>query len=146
VRRGARPLDDGMIADVRIEWKRRTGSDSFDGTENILNGQRVGLRCCTRQKNSGCGDPAIDDIRSTRDIERQWPTILSLNSSGNSAHPGRKIVSDVLTRWNRLPADEAAHEILPCCGSTAWAQRMVTRRPLADAMSCWPRPTKRGAV
>ena len=44
-------------------------------------------------------------------------------------------MSDVLTRWNHLPADEAAHEILPCCGSTAWAQRMVTRRPLADAMS-----------
>jgi 2-oxo-4-hydroxy-4-carboxy-5-ureidoimidazoline decarboxylase len=48
------------------------------------------------------------------------------------AHPGRKIVSDVLTRWNHLPADEAAHEILPCCGSTAWAQRMAARRPLAD--------------
>jgi len=44
-------------------------------------------------------------------------------------------VSDVLTRWNHLPADEAANEILPCCGSTDWAQRMVTRRPLADAMS-----------
>ena len=41
----------------------------------------------------------------------------------------------MLTRWNHLPADEAAHEILPCCGSTAWAQRMVTRRPLVDAMS-----------
>ena len=44
-------------------------------------------------------------------------------------------MSDVLIRWNHLPPDEAANEILPCCGSTAWAQRMVTRRPLADAMS-----------
>jgi 2-oxo-4-hydroxy-4-carboxy-5-ureidoimidazoline decarboxylase len=67
-----------------------------------------------------------------RDIERPWLTTLSLNSSGGLAHPGRKIVSDVLTRWNHLPADEAAHEILPCCGSTAWAQRMAARRPLAD--------------
>jgi 2-oxo-4-hydroxy-4-carboxy-5-ureidoimidazoline decarboxylase len=44
-------------------------------------------------------------------------------------------VSDVLTRWNHLPADEAAREILPCCGSTAWAQRMAARRPLADDTS-----------
>jgi 2-oxo-4-hydroxy-4-carboxy-5-ureidoimidazoline decarboxylase len=51
------------------------------------------------------------------------------------AHPGRKIVSDVLTRWNHLSADEAAHEILPCCGSMAWAQQMVTRRPFTDDVS-----------
>jgi len=44
-------------------------------------------------------------------------------------------VSDVLTRWNHLPAGEAANEILPCCGSTAWAERMATRRPLADEVS-----------
>jgi 2-oxo-4-hydroxy-4-carboxy-5-ureidoimidazoline decarboxylase len=44
-------------------------------------------------------------------------------------------VSDVLTRWNHLPADEAAREILPCCGSTAWAQGMATLRPLADDVS-----------
>ena len=41
-------------------------------------------------------------------------------------------MSDVLTRWNQLPADEAAREILPCCSSTAWAHRMAARRPLAD--------------
>ena len=44
-------------------------------------------------------------------------------------------MSDVLTRWNHLPAGEAANEILPCCGSTAWAQRMTARRPLADEVS-----------
>jgi 2-oxo-4-hydroxy-4-carboxy-5-ureidoimidazoline decarboxylase len=44
-------------------------------------------------------------------------------------------VSDVLRRWNYLPADEAAREILPCCGSTAWAQGMVLRRPLVDDVS-----------
>src|SRR5258708_39936500 len=70
-----------------------------------------------------------------RDIERQWRTTLSLNSLSNLADPGRETVSDVLKRWNHLPADEAAREILPCCGSAAWAQQMVTRRPLADAMS-----------
>jgi OHCU decarboxylase len=37
-----------------------------------------------------------------------------------------------LGRWNRLPVDEATRAILPCCGSKAWAQGIVARRPLAD--------------
>jgi 2-oxo-4-hydroxy-4-carboxy-5-ureidoimidazoline decarboxylase len=41
-------------------------------------------------------------------------------------------MSDTLARWNRLSAEEAAKEILPCCGSKAWAQRMISRRPLAN--------------
>ncbi|MGA8538633.1 MAG: 2-oxo-4-hydroxy-4-carboxy-5-ureidoimidazoline decarboxylase, partial [Terriglobales bacterium] len=42
-------------------------------------------------------------------------------------------MSDVLGRWNFLPTAAAADEILPCCGSRAWAGRMVMRRPLPDA-------------
>src|ERR1700722_756974 len=41
----------------------------------------------------------------------------------------------VLARWNYLPADEAEHEILACCGSRAWARQMADRRPLADGAS-----------
>jgi 2-oxo-4-hydroxy-4-carboxy-5-ureidoimidazoline decarboxylase len=44
-------------------------------------------------------------------------------------------MSDVLSRWNRLPAEEAAREIKPCCGSSAWAVGMATRRPLTDEAS-----------
>jgi len=39
----------------------------------------------------------------------------------------------VLTRWNALDAEAAAHEILPCCGSHAWADALVTHRPFTDA-------------
>ncbi len=39
-------------------------------------------------------------------------------------------MSGVLARWNGLSADEAAGEILPCCGSTAWARGMAARRPI----------------
>jgi 2-oxo-4-hydroxy-4-carboxy-5-ureidoimidazoline decarboxylase len=39
-------------------------------------------------------------------------------------------VSDTLARWNRLPAPKAEEEILPCCGSRAWARAMVSRRPI----------------
>ena len=38
----------------------------------------------------------------------------------------------VLSRWNLLPADEAAKEILPCCGSQAWANGMAASRPVED--------------
>jgi 2-oxo-4-hydroxy-4-carboxy-5-ureidoimidazoline decarboxylase len=39
----------------------------------------------------------------------------------------------VLKRWNELDADVAAREILPCCGSSAWAESIAARRPFADA-------------
>ncbi len=44
-------------------------------------------------------------------------------------------MNHVLTRWNRLPAEEAAEEILPCCGSQAWAHQLAARRPFADLNS-----------
>src|SRR5687767_5529379 len=33
---------------------------------------------------------------------------------------------------NALPPDEAANELLKCCGSTRWAQTMAQRRPFTD--------------
>ena len=44
-------------------------------------------------------------------------------------------MSDTLTRWNFLPATEAANEILPCCGSHAWVDGIVARRPLRNEES-----------
>jgi 2-oxo-4-hydroxy-4-carboxy-5-ureidoimidazoline decarboxylase len=41
-------------------------------------------------------------------------------------------MSDVLARWNHLPSKEATEEVLPCCGSTAWAGKMAAQRPIAD--------------
>jgi 2-oxo-4-hydroxy-4-carboxy-5-ureidoimidazoline decarboxylase len=41
-------------------------------------------------------------------------------------------LSGVLSRWNLLPAEEAAKEILPCCGSQGWAQGMASCRPFKD--------------
>jgi 2-oxo-4-hydroxy-4-carboxy-5-ureidoimidazoline decarboxylase len=38
----------------------------------------------------------------------------------------------VLERWNSLDPTLAASEILPCCGSRAWAAKLVRRRPIAD--------------
>jgi 2-oxo-4-hydroxy-4-carboxy-5-ureidoimidazoline decarboxylase len=44
-------------------------------------------------------------------------------------------VSDILARWNSLPLEEAAREILLCCGSKAWAGSMVLKRPIHDELS-----------
>jgi 2-oxo-4-hydroxy-4-carboxy-5-ureidoimidazoline decarboxylase len=41
-------------------------------------------------------------------------------------------MSQVLARWNLLRMDEAASEILPCCGSKAWAHAVVKARPFPD--------------
>lgn len=38
----------------------------------------------------------------------------------------------VLARWNNLPADQAAEQILPCCGSKNWARQMAARRPIVE--------------
>jgi 2-oxo-4-hydroxy-4-carboxy-5-ureidoimidazoline decarboxylase len=50
----------------------------------------------------------------------------------------------ILARWQMLPPDEAAAEILSCCGSPAWAANVAARRPYTDEQSlfaaaddCW---------
>jgi len=44
-------------------------------------------------------------------------------------------VSEVLARWNGLPQEEAAREILACCGSRTWAASMASQRPIQDEAS-----------
>jgi 2-oxo-4-hydroxy-4-carboxy-5-ureidoimidazoline decarboxylase len=50
----------------------------------------------------------------------------------------------VLERWNTLTQDEAAAEVLSCCGSHAWAACLAGMRPFAEEQSlfaaadrCW---------
>ena len=49
-----------------------------------------------------------------------------------------------LAHWNALPPEEAATEIVSCCGSRAWAACLAGKRPFADeqtlftgADECW---------
>jgi 2-oxo-4-hydroxy-4-carboxy-5-ureidoimidazoline decarboxylase len=44
-------------------------------------------------------------------------------------------MNKVLARWNSLDAAEAAREALPCCGSSAWAIALASKRPIADQAS-----------
>lgn len=40
---------------------------------------------------------------------------------------------DALARINALPAGEAHGQLMRCCGSTRWAERMAAARPFRDA-------------
>ncbi len=44
-------------------------------------------------------------------------------------------MNPVLVLWNTLDPVTAASEILPCCGSEAWAEALVTARPILDEAS-----------
>jgi 2-oxo-4-hydroxy-4-carboxy-5-ureidoimidazoline decarboxylase len=44
-------------------------------------------------------------------------------------------MNPVLERWNSLSVEDAANEILPCCGSKAWAGAVSAKRPLHDEQS-----------
>jgi 2-oxo-4-hydroxy-4-carboxy-5-ureidoimidazoline decarboxylase len=41
-------------------------------------------------------------------------------------------VNHVLSRWNLLLENEAAQEVLPCCGSRVWASTLAFQRPFED--------------
>jgi 2-oxo-4-hydroxy-4-carboxy-5-ureidoimidazoline decarboxylase len=41
-------------------------------------------------------------------------------------------MNQVLEHWNRLCPEDAEKEILPCCGSGAWARALANRRPLEN--------------
>jgi 2-oxo-4-hydroxy-4-carboxy-5-ureidoimidazoline decarboxylase len=44
-------------------------------------------------------------------------------------------MNQVLSRWNSLDPATAAREVLPCCGSHAWATALASRRPIPDEAS-----------
>jgi 2-oxo-4-hydroxy-4-carboxy-5-ureidoimidazoline decarboxylase len=44
-------------------------------------------------------------------------------------------MNNVLARWNLLEFTAAARAILPCCGSQAWADQLVSKRPITDEAS-----------
>jgi OHCU decarboxylase len=78
----------------------------------------------------------IDDIRSTARYRAAVAgnlvaEFLKLLSSQRTMQKDEG-VNGILTRWNRLPIDDAVREILPCCGSKAWGRRIVAQRPFAN--------------
>jgi 2-oxo-4-hydroxy-4-carboxy-5-ureidoimidazoline decarboxylase len=77
----------------------------------------------------------IDDIRSTAKYRAAVTANLVaefLTKLGSTAQQWTEVMNDVLARWNFLSVEAAVNEILPCCGSRAWADAVVGRRPLPN--------------
>jgi 2-oxo-4-hydroxy-4-carboxy-5-ureidoimidazoline decarboxylase len=49
------------------------------------------------------------------------------------------VTNRVFAAWNELPEAAAAAEILPCCGSTRWAQQLAQARPFAGEAELFDR-------
>jgi len=128
----------GVVEDVRIAL----GSVApvplrLTETERLVRGKVIDSDLMLSAKKAAAAEiRPIDDIRSTA---RYRATVAGnlvaeflnrLTSERTGAERGE--ARGVLARWNHLSIDEAMRAILPCCGSKAWAQGMVDRRPLAD--------------
>ncbi len=103
-------------------------------TEQAVKGKSLDSDLLFLAKNAAAAEiRAIDDIRSTARyrsaVAGNLVAEFLMRLSSASAESRTR---DVLMRWNSLPIDKAISAILSCCGSRAWAQGMVDRRPLAD--------------
>jgi len=131
-------LGDGVVEDVRIAL----GSVApvplrLTETEQTVRGKSIDSELLLlARKAVGAAIRPIDDIRSTARYRAAVAGnlvaefLIRLRSEQTGAQ--HEQVVDALARWNRLPVDDAMQAILPCCGSKAWAEGMVARRPLAD--------------
>jgi OHCU decarboxylase len=125
-----------VVADVRIAL----GSIApiplrLRETEQAVTGRHVDSALLLLARKTAIAEVRpIDDIRSTARYRATVAGNLVVEFLNRlRSETGAKGESrNTLQRWNHLPVDEATKEILPCCGSKAWAERMAARRPLMD--------------
>jgi OHCU decarboxylase len=128
-------LTDGVVEDIRIAL----GSVApvplrLTETERTARGNVIDSDLLLLARKTAIAEiRPIDDIRSTARYRAAVAgnlvaEFLKLLSSQRTMRNDAG-VNAILTQWNRLPIDEAVHEILPCCGSKAWGRGMVAKRP-----------------
>jgi OHCU decarboxylase len=123
-------IANGVITDVHIAL----GSVApvplrLTKTESALAGKGVGSLAAEDLRRLIAAEISpIADIRSTA----EYRATVAANLVGEFLQGltrGEASVSERLAQWNSVASEEAAQSILSCCGSHAWAQRMVARRP-----------------
>lgn len=123
----------GVIEDIRMA----VGSVApipfrLTETEKILRGKKIDAALILLAKKTVAREiQPIDDIRSSARYRRAVTANLVAEFLSSFNEAGNKTAS-ALARWNTLPPEQAALEILPCCGSNSWARRMAALRPIAD--------------
>jgi OHCU decarboxylase len=129
----------GIVDDIRLA----VGSVApvplrLSETERIIKGKLIDTQLIQLAKTAAAAEVRpIDDIRSSA----RYRAAVTANLVGEfleqlSAHGARsENRTNVLAQWNGLQPDKAADEILPCCGSKAWARGMAIRRPILDELA-----------
>lgn len=129
-------LENGVIEDARIAL----GSVApvplrLSATEAVLNGNRIDSALISLARNTAAAAiKPIDDIRSTARYRAAVVANLIADFLEQLSQHNRT-ARNALVRWNGLPRPEAENEILPCCGSRAWAAQIAGRRPFSDEAS-----------
>jgi OHCU decarboxylase len=127
----------GVVEDIRIA----AGSVApvplrLRAAERAVKGKTVDDALVRRAREAAMAEVRpIDDIRSTAAYRSAVLGNLIeeflLKLEGN----GQRRANGVFARWNQLSAEDAAHDILPCCGSSVWARELAGRRPFYDEAS-----------
>jgi OHCU decarboxylase len=118
-------------------------------TEKIVTGRKLDPSLISSARRTVAAEvQPIDDTRSTA----RYRAVVAGNLVAEFLElllSDVNTISEVLARWNAAPEDEAAAQILPCCGSRAWAREMTARRPFrneyaleAAAEEIWDRLTE----
>jgi OHCU decarboxylase len=134
-RLGNEPIK-GTIEDVRIAL----GSIApvplrLRETEQAVKGKSINPALLVLARQTAIGEiRPIDDIRSTAKYRAAVAgnLVVEFLNRLNSEQTGERTEPNILTRWNLLSPDAAISQILPCCGSKAWAHAISARRPIAD--------------
>ena len=130
-------MENGMVQDVRIALGSVAPTPiRLTETERILMRKPLARSLAELAASTAAAEVRpIDDIRSTARYRASVVGNLVsdfIERLGSTQQGTSQVTSEVLARWNRLNAQEAENEILPCCGSRAWARGMVSRRVLRD--------------
>ena len=129
-------LAEGVVEDIRLAM----GSVApvplrLTATERILRGKRIDLQLIQLAKMTAAAEvQPIDDIRSSARYRAAVAgnLVAEFLEQLTASHARGEKAAKTLARWNSLPPEKAAAEVLPCCGSKAWAREMATRRPILD--------------
>jgi OHCU decarboxylase len=105
-------------------------------TERIVLGKSVDESLVRLAKKTAMAEiRPIDDIRSTARYRAAVAANLVAEFLSMLQVGEQKGMSDILAHWNATTLGAAAMQILPCCGSQAWALKMAARRPFTDEAS-----------
>jgi len=123
----------GVVEDIRIAL----GSVApvpvrLRETEKALRGKIIDSDLLLAARQAAMAEiRPIDDIRSTARYRAAVAgnLVVEFLNRLHAARTSGEEVNAVLTGWNRLRVEEAVQQILPSCGSKAWAEGIAARRP-----------------